>query len=231
VPALIQGQKSKKFLSALLDTGSDGSFIHSRCIPPGVELTKVEPRAVVGLHQSQQYNLQATLENIVLPELCSSKSITKFDFLVSNHDTSPDIILGNDFLSAIGLNPDPVSATIKWFDHVIPWKHYKDLPKAKFNIIQAMMLSIEEQWDLLEETNTVYQKGPILIQESKYTKVDPDFVAAQQKHLSPQQQADLAALLHQFPELFNGQLGHYPHRKVHLELNALPYACDLGVKL
>jgi len=60
--------------------------------------------------------------------------------------------------------------------------------------------------------------------KSKYTKVDPDFVAAQQKHLSPQQQADLAALLHKFPELFNGQLGHYPHRKVHLELlpNATP---------
>jgi len=71
-----------------------------------------------------------------------------------------------------------------------------------------------------------------LIQEFKYTKVDPDLVAAQQKHLSPhQQQADLAALLHKFPELFNGQLGHYPHRKVHLELNALPYACDSGVKL
>jgi len=29
VPALIQGQNSKKFLSALLDMGSDGSFIHS----------------------------------------------------------------------------------------------------------------------------------------------------------------------------------------------------------
>jgi len=130
VPALIQSQNSNKFLSALLDTGSDGSSIHSRCIPPGVKLTQIEPRAVIGLHQSQQYSLQATLENIVLPELCSSKSITKFDFLVSNHDTSPDIIPGNDFLSAIGLNPDPISVTIKWFDHVIPWKHYKDLPQS-----------------------------------------------------------------------------------------------------
>jgi len=56
VPTLIQGQTSKKFLSVLLDTGSDGSFIHSQCILPGVKLTQVEPRAVIGLHQSQQYN-------------------------------------------------------------------------------------------------------------------------------------------------------------------------------
>jgi len=119
--------------------------------------------------------------------------LQNFDFLVSNHDTAPDIILGKDFLSAIGLNPDPVSATIKWFDHVIPWKHYKDLPKAKLNIVQAMLFSIEEQWDVLEETHTIHQKGPVVIQESKYTKVDPEYVAAQQKHLLPQQQADLAS--------------------------------------
>ena len=48
--------------------------------------------------------------------------------------------------------------------------------------------------------------------------------AAQQNHLSPEQQADLAALLSKFPQLFSGKLGHYPRRKVHLELqpNAIP---------
>ena len=81
-----------------------------------------------------------------------------------------------------------------------------------------MLFSIEKQWDVLKDTNTIHQKGPVLIQESKYTKVDLEYVGAQQKHLSPQQQADLAALLHKFPELFNGQLGHYPHWKIHLEL-------------
>jgi len=72
--------------------------------------------------------------------------------------------------------------------------------------------------DLLEETNTVYRKGLVVIQESKYTKVNHDCIAAQQKLMSPQQQADLAALMHKFPELFNGQVGHYPHQTVHLEL-------------
>jgi len=79
------------------------------------------------------------------------------------------------------------------------------------------MFATEKTQDMLE-TNTISQKGPIEIKESKYGKVDPTFVAAQQKHLSPQQQQELAALLHKFPKLFGGGLGKYPHWKVHLDL-------------
>ena len=48
--------------------------------------------------------------------------------------------------------------------------------------------------------------------------VDTAEVAAQQEHLSQAQRDDLAALLHNFPRLFDGILRSYPHRKVHLEL-------------
>jgi len=46
------------------------------------------------------------LQDNVLPELGPFKSITQFSFMVSMHDSSPDVILGNDFLNAIGLMPD-----------------------------------------------------------------------------------------------------------------------------
>jgi len=82
-----------------------------------------------------------------------------------------------------------------WFDHEISWKKYSDLPKVKFRIIQTIMFATEETQDVLE-INTIAQKGPIEIKESKYSRIDPAFVAAQQKHLSPQQQDELAALLH-----------------------------------
>ena len=124
--------------------------------------------------------------------------------------------MGNDFLSQVGLKPDPVTKTINWFDHAIPWKQYSDLPKVKFCIMQSLLLEAEEQNDLLE--SHVIQKGPVQITESKYTKVDPDFVAAQQTHLSPTQQAELAALLRKFPKLFSGELGKYLGKKVHLDL-------------
>jgi hypothetical protein len=45
-------------------------------------------------------------------------------------------------------------------------------------------------------------------------------VAMQQRHLSDAQQSDLARVLTCCEKLFSGQLGCYPHRKVHLELKA-----------
>jgi hypothetical protein len=47
-------------------------------------------------------------------------------------------------------------------------------------------------------------------------------VAMQQGHLSDAQQSDLAHVLSRCEKLFSGQLGCYPHHKVHLELKADP---------
>jgi len=222
-PALIQQEPCKKFLSALLDTGSDISLIHQRCLPAGITPTKVEPRSVIGLHQACQYEHEVVLQDIVLPELSPSKSITQFPFLVSTHDSSPDVILGNDFLNAIGIIPDPVTRTIKWFHHVLPWKQYSDLPKAKFNLVQGIYLSQAEDEDVLE-VHTIHHQGSIEIKEAKYGKVEPELVATQQKHLSTSQQGELAHVLCNFSRLFSGMLGKYPYKKVHLELqpNAKP---------
>ena len=128
VPASIQSQQTKKFFTALLYTGSDASFIHERCIPSTIVPTRIKPRSVVGLHQTQVFDKQVTLKEITLPELTTTKVVTSFNFIMSNHNTTLDLILGNDFLSAIGLFPDPVSHQIKWFDHVIPWKNHSDFP-------------------------------------------------------------------------------------------------------
>jgi len=116
-----------------------------------------------------------------LQELSLSKPITYFPFFVT-HESSPDIILCNDFLIAIGIIPDSVARTIKWFHHVIDWKQYSDLPKAKFNLVQDIYLSS-------------YSSSPIEIKEAKYGKVEPELVAAQQKHLSALKQGKLAHVL------------------------------------
>jgi len=80
-------------------------------------------------------------------------------------------------------------------------------------VVQSLFLTQAEYQDVLE-TNTIYTKGPIKIKESHYKRVEPELVAAQQTHLSPQQQKELTKYL----TLFSGKLGKYLHRLVLLEL-------------
>jgi len=50
VPTMVKGLPCKKFLSALLDTGPDTSFIREQCLPSDAKPTKVELWSVVSLH-------------------------------------------------------------------------------------------------------------------------------------------------------------------------------------
>ena len=56
------------------------------------------------------------------------------------------------------------------------------------------------------------------ILDAKYAKIDTDKVAEAQTHLTSSQRDDLATLLRQYPRLFDGSLGVYPHKKMDLEL-------------
>ncbi|KAG7350440.1 reverse transcriptase RNA-dependent DNA polymerase [Nitzschia inconspicua] len=62
-----------------------------------------------------------------------------------------------------------------------------------------------------------YRSGNIL--SSKYDFVDVDIVVQAQRHLSADQQADLAKLLKQHSKLFSGKLGEYRSQKIHLEID------------
>jgi hypothetical protein len=58
------------------------------------------------------------------------------------------------------------------------------------------------------------------IKSSEHEKVDVDCAAAQQTHLTPSQQAELAEVLKAFTNLFSGEFGCCPGHQVHLlELN------------
>jgi hypothetical protein len=54
--------------------------------------------------------------------------------------------------------------------------------------------------------------------EAKYDKVNPVEIAKSQTHLSPSQQHALIKVLSKYYSLFDGTLGKYPHRKLHLTL-------------
>ena len=61
--------------------------------------------------------------------------------------------------------------------------------------------------------------GAAEILAAKYDVANVDEVADAQHHLTPKQCHELKFLLRQFPILFSGKLGLYPHCKIHLNLD------------
>jgi hypothetical protein len=66
------------------------------------------------------------------------------------------------------------------------------------------------------------------IVHSKYDKADVKTISLQQNHLTPSQQEELQTILSGWTKLFSGELGHYPHKKMDLEL--LPSAKPIHAK-
>lgn len=63
----------------------------------------------------------------------------------------------------------------------------------------------------------IYAATPV-IRNAEYEPADINAVAQAQTHLTSSQRDELAALLREFPRLFDGKLRCYPDRKVHFEL-------------
>ncbi|MGH7974341.1 MAG: reverse transcriptase family protein, partial [bacterium] len=58
------------------------------------------------------------------------------------------------------------------------------------------------------------------IGDAKYEGADPSVIAAEQAHLSREDQEKLSKLLQKYEKLFDGTLGKYPHSQVHLKLKS-----------
>ena len=69
-----------------------------------------------------------------------------------------------------------------------------------------------------EQTLEPTHCGVAEVLATKYNVADVNKVADAQVHLMPTQRHKLKSLLRQFPKLFSGKLGLYPHQKIHLEL-------------
>ena len=55
--------------------------------------------------------------------------------------------------------------------------------------------------------------------QTKYNKTDVNNVVNQQSHLTAAQKKDLLKLLQKHSKLFSGELGSYPHKKFHIDID------------
>ena len=77
---------------------------------------------------------------------------------------------------------------------------------------------------ILEKTDWLDAYLSTHIKDAKYEKADIQAVVDNCPHLTDEQRSDLYDLLMKHEKLFNGTLGVYPHKKVHIEIeeNAEP---------
>ena len=153
------------------------------------------------------------MQNITFPEFSKSLKFERLQCLVFDQpNVSYDIILGRDFLQDAKFDLVHSENVMRWNDRSVPMKPSSE-PHSLFMDI-----------DLEDDPHDMFA---VEIMERKYEQVDIASVAEQQIHLTPQQRSLLHHMLSHFEPLFNGKLGKYPHRQVHLELidGAKPVHC------
>ena len=218
----VQGQRLLRLLQVLFDSGSTGTLIHSRCLPPGaVPALSANKRVTTTASGSFDTSRSVFLKDIRLPEFTTHSVIDGVEARVFDADSRFDLILGRDFLTNAGLDVCFSDNTVKWLGRSIDLKpndyfnsttYFNDINKVSSRIDADS----EYEGDIPDIGHECFAASPIL--ERKYQKVTAKEVASKQEHLSDSERRKMEAMLSNYEEVFDGKLGCYPHQKVHLEL-------------
>ena len=124
-----------------------------------------------------------------------------------------NMIIGQDLLCKLGININFSNSTCSWEDSIIPMKPLETQQSTS-------SMAIEESGTLKEATKKLKK-----ILDAKYEPVKIDKVVFGSHHLTFQQKSLLDNLLRKYEPLFDGSLGHWKAKAVHLELKegAQPY--------
>lgn len=215
--------RSRKLLKALLDSGSAKTLINKKVLPKHVVPTKINTKQVMHtLAGNMSVHDKVNLEDIRLPEFDKNRRVDgQKAFVFDRQDCRYDMIIGRDFLHKVGMKIDYQDSVVSWFGNQIPLRNPRDFRDSDYAVLaECFMIQTEDELfgeDWMESYVTK-------ILDAKYEKMDIDEVIKVQTHLPISQKEDLRNLLEKHTKLFDGSLGVYPHKKVHLELteNAKP---------
>lgn len=210
----IGGITFKKPLRALIDSGSCKSFIYQSALPKGSKTTQVKGIKTTLLDRSTTIDTCVQVEDIVLPEFSTSMHITtNFELFVAKTEAKHfDLILGQDFNTQVGIDVINSRRMMTWLGNEVPLRALDFQNQQQIN---SLFIDAFSPQDNDFETSCMLAN----IKPAEYKKANVEEVAQAQKHLTPKQRNELQELLKQFPKLFSGELGKYPHRKIHLDID------------
>jgi hypothetical protein len=224
----IQKSHENCLLHVLFNSGADKTMMKRSALPLGVNPSLGKKRRVTGVMSSALLDKEVLIEDMILPEFSSNTRISGpiRAIIMDNKESSYDIIISMDLMQTLGTDIHNSSKTVLWGQLQVPFKPHDYFSSNLFQTaLQDQMVSSFDEQDA--DDNLGYKSKTI--KSLLYEQHDPHYVADQQIHLSTSQRQELAQLLMQFPKLFSSKLGCFPHKKVHLELqaNAKPFCCCL----
>ena len=219
----IQGKESRKILRIVFDSGGSHTMIHRNALPLGCKPHRVETQrclTIAGVHESSE---TVRLRNCHLPEFSKTKTLHGKIAQVFDSPCNYDVIMGRDWLHDIGLLIDFHEKKCVWMETELDMKPRSHFD-SRLNVCHALETANLQYCDELfnesdEDDCDLDSYAESLIAEAKYGKVTPQEVAAKQTHLSEYQRKVLEDTLAQYNTLFDGGLGHYTKRKIHLEVD------------
>ena len=111
-------------LIALYDSGSTGTLIEDTSLPFGAKPIIIDHVTVSTTTQGKhECNKTTFMEHIQLPGFVNGRSIEGLQANVFHSPSYPyDVILGTDFLQAIGMKFDCQHDVIQWLDVIVDMK-------------------------------------------------------------------------------------------------------------
>jgi hypothetical protein len=189
------------------------------CLPKNCQTKTLESNKSIetlgGKLTSQEV---VTMRDIRLPEFDKKRRIDQHKCLVhGNGDCKYDIILGSKFLAKTGIKLNYADETLERFDTTLPLRPTGvGLKAGDFDaMVDAFHIQVENKLfgeDLLENFATA-------MLDAKYKFIDICQVIDQQSHLNMHQKANLLEVLTKHQKMFDGTLGVYPHKKVHIDID------------
>jgi len=212
--------KIQGVMRALIDSGSQKTFIYSSALPIGTKATTLDNAIPTRLlDHITNVNGTVTSKDIVLPELSATTHIVApFEAHVANAQASSfDVTLGQDFNVALGINILNDQRVMQWEENVAPFcippsstNRFRQMQEAYLNAFN------DEPEDQHPLECQVHELLPA--KHDHCTMEDTLHFAEDQRHLEPEKRKGLQNLFRQFPTLFDNELHVYPGKKVHLEL-------------
>ena len=207
----VQGVSFKhKMLTCLFDSGSRRTLIAKNVLPTGTTIDTLPHHSIAHTTMGAYRICYAvTLSNIHFPEFSPTRNIDQVQAYLMTNPCRYDVIVGRDLMIKGGIDISNSKLECTWEDDTIP---FRDSNTDLTEVLDAMYVEYEDQ-------GIAFSSYTIEIMDAKYEKADLDEIADRQTHLTLEQRDALRALLKKHESLFSGNLGLYPHKKFHIDID------------